>query len=274
MRKPPPAIVDIVKSFNEGRTRDYTIKGPGGFEITANSAEEHAQALEMIGMLTPAMFKPEAFAPVAKPTVPKSGLTLGDGIFIFDQTEGKGLRLDTRDVYARAGRLFLERFGAKVDVAEITRPMAAEWAEDLLRSGLAKSTVRNYVSCVAVMFDTFVAKGRIEVNPVRGVVKYKTSEKKARRALGFIREPFDETQLHTLFNPENFARTRTAHVRWGLLIGLYTGARASEISQLYLRDFDVESKLPNLTITNESEDQSVKTGNAMSASMPFATNCS
>jgi integrase len=62
-----------------------------------------------------------------------------------------------------------------------------------------------------------------------------------------------------LFKPENFVRTREAHVRWGAVIGLYTGARAGEVSQLFLRDFDTEAKTPTVKITNESEGQSVKT---------------
>jgi integrase len=262
MRKPPPTIADILKAHGEGRTRDYTVKQTpgGGFEIAASGAEDHAQALEMIGMLTPSMFKPEVLAPPQAPAPVISGLTLGDGFRTFDQTEGKGLRPNTRDAYARAARSFMEKFGAKIDVAEITRPMAAEWAEDFLRNDLAKSTVKNYVSRVAVMFDTFIEKGRIKENPVRGVVKNPAREKKARRAQGFIREPFDEEQLCTVFKPENFARTRKAHVRWGAVIGLYTGARAGEIMQMYLRDFDMEAKTPTVKITAESEGQSVKTG--------------
>jgi integrase len=266
MKTPP--LEELLRAHEEGRIPKWDIEArPGqGFRISANGPEDTAlamSAIERIGMFTPemlaTMLAPTAQALAETPAPRLAGITLGDAFLAYEQTEAKGMKADARDSCERACRSFLEKFGKKTDAAEITRPKAAEWAEDLLRGGITKSTGRNYVSQIAQIFDTLVDKGRIKENPVRGVIKYKSTEKAARRAQGFIRAPFDDEQLHTLFAPQNFARARTQHVRWALVIGLFTGARAGELAQLYLRDFDIDAPVPYFRITNTNQGQSLKT---------------
>jgi hypothetical protein len=48
----------------------------------------------------------------------------------------------------------VKAIGAKVRVDEVTRPMTAEWANDLQRSGLTKRYVVNMISHVAQIFET------------------------------------------------------------------------------------------------------------------------
>lgn len=88
------------------------------------------------------------------------------------------------------------------------------------------------------------------------------SEKKALRDSGHAWEPLPEEALKRIYDPENLKRTRGIHVRWGALIGLYTGARVSEVAQIFLRDFIDIGGVKCVRITNDSDGQSVKTENS------------
>lgn len=88
------------------------------------------------------------------------------------------------------------------------------------------------------------------------------SKKKALRDSGHAWEPLPEEALKRIYDPENLKRTRGIHVRWGALIGLYTGARVSEVAQIFLRDFIDIGGVKCVRITNDSDGQSVKTENS------------
>jgi integrase len=117
------------------------------------------------------------------------------------------------------------------------------------------------VSHVAQLFDAQIRAGHIErgQNPVKGLVIFKKSDKKVARDDGHGWEPFAHAQLRLIFDPANLKRSRTAHLRWGALIGIYTGARVGEIAQLFLRDFEEIDGVKCLRITADSDGQSVKT---------------
>ncbi|WP_090057307.1 tyrosine-type recombinase/integrase [Luteibacter sp. 329MFSha] len=154
--------------------------------------------------------------------------------------------------------MFSDYLDEQTHVGAITRARASEWTDALLRDGKSKQTVRNYTTHVAALFDSLMQKGQAEGNPVAGLVKIKTREKKARRQEGFGWEPFDEATLRRVYGPKNLAKTRTDHVRWGALPGLYTGARVGEIAQLALRDFEAVGGTPCVRIQAELDGQRVK----------------
>jgi integrase len=86
-------------------------------------------------------------------------------------------------------------------------------------------------------------------------VIFRKREKVKRRAMGF--KAFTVEQVQTLYAPAALA-TLSEGARWGAVIGLYTGARVSEVGQLALADFTTVDGVPCLTITDEGEGQSVK----------------
>jgi integrase len=142
--------------------------------------------------------------------------------------------------------------------------MAAAWASDLIAHGMTKRTAANNVSHVAQLFEMLIARGEIEQgkNPVKGVVVMSKQEKRRRRDAGHAWEPFELDDLKRIYAPENFKRLTSDHARWGVLIGLYTGARVGEVAQLYLRDFVMEGTQPCLVIRADSDGQSVKTASS------------
>jgi hypothetical protein len=156
--------------------------------------------------------------------------TLAEAIRDYTDVEAKELKPNTWSQRSRALAGFAETIGGHLRVDAITRQMASHWSDGLLRSDKSKSYVANCVSHVAQLFEALVKKGRIQTNPVKGLVVVKKKEKAARRSLGHEWEPFEVEQLKRIFDPENLAKTRMEHVRWGALIALYTGARVGEIA--------------------------------------------
>ena len=65
--------------------------------------------------------------------------------------------------------------------------------------------------------------------------------------------------LKRIYDPSNLTRTRKDHVRWGAVLGLYTGARVGEIAQIYLRDFATVGGVDCFYIRTESDGQRAKT---------------
>lgn len=92
-------------------------------------------------------------------------------------------------------------------------------------------------------------------NPARGHVSYGDRAKRARRKLGFRR--FESDELPRLFDATTL-RTLQPRARWGAVLGLYLGARVSEIAQLALVDFSECDGVLCLSITDEGEGQSLK----------------
>lgn len=70
-------------------------------------------------------------------------------------------------------------------------------------------------------------------SPMRSVKKRKVKALSNKK-----RRPFRREELAILFNPDNFVAwaKETPHRWWGTLLGLFTGARVSEVGQLKVKD--------------------------------------
>lgn len=155
---------------------------------------------------------------------------------------------------------FARHVGISKMLHEVQREDVSAWIETLRTSGLQTPTLINKASYVRGFFTWAVSAGAYakfpkDENPAAGHVIYRKQEKKRRRALGF--KSFTLEQIQALYAPEALA-TLSAGARWGAVIGLYTGARVSEIGQLALVDFTMVDGVPCITITDEGEGQSVK----------------
>jgi integrase len=227
--------------FQTNGTREDNKSGLTALDHYLKSIKAHAEAVR---------------AGVISPPCP----TLAEAIRDYTDVEAKELKPNTWSQRSRALAGFAETIGAHMRVDAITRHMASHWSDGLLRSDKSKSYVANCVSHVAQLFEALVKKGRIQTNPVKGLVVVKKKEKAARRSLGHEWEPLEVEQLKRIFDPENLAKTRMEHVRWGAIIALYTGARVGEIAQLFLRDFVEIDGVHCLKICADSDGQSIKTG--------------
>lgn len=222
--------------------------GPDGVSVKTNGTDaDNAAGLKALQM---ALEKPLWSAPKPGSDVPQPKLTrtlpkprsdaptLTQALRQYDEVEAKNIKPNTWVQRQRSSASFLKYIGSGVKVDEVTRPMAAAWANKLQRDGLAKRYVANMVSHVAQIFQKQVQAGHLATNVVKGVVVMKAADKAARRNQGHAWEAFELADLPKIFNPVAMQRMRQPHVRWGALIGLYSGARVSEVAQLYLRDFE------------------------------------
>ena len=66
-------------------------------------------------------------------------------------------------------------------------------------------------------------------------------------------EAFLQSELETIFRPENFMTAKRPHQFWGPLFGLFTGARSNEIAQLRVDDITREDGILCMSITHEPE---------------------
>ncbi|GLQ49473.1 site-specific integrase [Dyella flava] len=256
----PPSVAELLQGFQQRTSRKYEIDLANGV-LKANDQDDHdraMEALDRLGRLRGAM-PGQAKQKAASPATQSVGLTLEKAIQNYSEIEAPGLKADTWDGRQRALKTFVESFGARTPVASITRPMAAEWAGELVRKGVAKRTAVNYVSNVAQLFAFLVQQGHLTENVVKGVMVMKKREKAQRRAEGHQWEAFDTDQLKRIYSPENLALMTKVHPCWAALLGLYSGARVGEIAQIYLRDIVQEQGIWCIRLTVESDGQSVKT---------------
>lgn len=244
--------------------------GPEGLSLkTTGTAADNAAALKALQM---AMARRASIAPMESDGAPASARivpkprssapTLAEATKEYEEVDAKNVKANTWEQRQRSCASFLKYIGAGVKVDEVTRPMAAAWANQLQRDGLTKRYVANMVSHVAQIFESQIRMGHLTVNPVRGVVVMKAADKAARRNQGHAWEAFELADLPKIFDPLAMKRIRQAHVRWGALIGLYSGARVSEVAQIYLRDFEEIDGVPCVRITNDNDGQSLKNENS------------
>jgi len=151
--------------------------------------------------------------------------------------------------------------GAKAKVHTITRSDLARWYQDMREKGASTPTLTNkqsYIGGKGGFFEWAMASGHYPRgdNPASGHVSYSQREKRARKKLGF--KAYDREQIQALFAPEALAKLSES-ARWASLIGLYTGARASEVGQLLIKDVFEEDGIPCIRISDEGEHQKVKT---------------
>lgn len=260
-RSGPPSVEELLLGFQLGSSIPYKLDLEKGI-LEASDEADHARAMHAIDRMEEAR-KRLGSSPKVKPqtSIPSEpvGLALNKAIQIYTDVEAPGLKADTWDGRQRAIKTFVDTFGTNTPVTLITRPMAAEWASELVRKGVAKRTAVNYVSNVAQVFAFLLQQGHLSENVVKGVMVMKKREKAQRRADGHQWEAFDTDQLQRIYSPENLTLMTKVHHRWAASLGLYSGARVGEIAQIYLRDIVEEQGIWCLKLTVESDGQSIKT---------------
>lgn len=201
-------------------------------------------------------------APVAGPVVPNRPRAIG---LVADawlkSIEADTLR-KTMTIKTAAVMSFARHVGMKKMLHEVQREDVHAWVEALRASGLQTPTLVNKTSYLRGFFTWAVQAGHYpkfpkDENPAMGHVIFRAREKIKRKAMGF--KAFTADQVRTLYAPAALDKLSEG-ARWGAVIGLYTGARVSEVGQLALDNFTDVDGVPCLTITDEGEGQSLKNG--------------
>lgn len=260
---------------NGDRTK-YTIKTPDGLEIQTDGSDvEHNRAAAMVEKLTAleraksesaAAFDAEAYRrAVASINAPApAGPAIESMIAQYYAEEGGDLSADTLDARQRAtDRACAHPLLKGKAVDAITRADAAAWLAAVRNSVGAKSTAQHYGTHLKMIWKWIERKGVLNHGAGQAIwaghFQITSKEKRRRKAAGGAWRPFTPDELQMLFAPENLAKGEKEHIRWGMIFGLYTGARVGEVAQIYLRDFVMEGGVRCLKITDESEGQQLKT---------------
>lgn len=200
-------------------------------------------------------------APATPPAQAIETITLGKARDAFLATLKPSTLPKTYTIKKTAIEALVAFLGAKAKVHTITRSDLARWYQDMREKGASTPTLTNkqsYIGGKGGFFEWAMASGHYPRgdNPASGHVSYSQREKRARKKLGF--KAYDREQIQALFAPEALAKLSES-ARWASLIGLYTGARASEVGQLLIKDVFEEDGIPCIRISDEGEHQKVKT---------------
>ncbi|HDS1214473.1 TPA: site-specific integrase [Stenotrophomonas maltophilia] len=205
---------------------------------------------------------PHKSSPVRLSSLPAiETMTLGKARDAFLATLKGSTLPKTYTIKKTAIEALVAFLGPKAKVHAITRSDLARWYQDMREKGASTPTLTNkqsYIGGKGGFFEWAMASGHYPKgdNPASGHVSYSQREKRARKKLGF--KAYDRAQIQALFAPEALGRLSES-ARWASLLGLYTGARASEVGQLLVRDVFEEDGIPCIRISDEGEHQKVKT---------------
>lgn len=133
--------------------------------------------------------------------------------------------------------------------------------EELGLNTPSQNSVRKQMFAISAVFSYAEQQGYIKDNPAHGVTSDIKQNKRPSTHKGYteaeIQQIFSSKLFHDGYAPEK-ADYGQAHY-WLPLILYYTGARAEEIAQLYVDNIHFD-EIPYIQITDERDDQSVKTG--------------
>jgi len=207
------------------------------------------------------IWPPVTRAPAAPPAQVIETITLGKARDAFLATLKPSTLPKTYTIKKTAIEALVAFLGPKAKAHAITRSDLARWYQDMREKGASTPTLTNkqsYIGGKGGFFEWAMASGHYPRgdNPASGHVSYSQREKRARKKLGF--KAYDREQIQALFAPEALAKLSES-ARWASLIGLYTGARASEVGQLLIKDVFQEDGIPCIRISDEGEHQKVKT---------------
>jgi len=201
---------------------------------------------------------PTLAEPVRSPAPPaiKPSIRLRDA---FDRWAKAQTR--TADSVANCGRALAlyEKHTSNPPLLDLTRAEGVDFRGKLQGLGSTSKTARDRLNWVKGLLK-FAAQDLelIPKSPWTGLdIKARTTRQ---------RQPWCEEHLATLLSHEIWQKGALPTDKkagglaayWIPLLGLYTGARCSELCQLRVEDVDITSEIPMIKITDEGAEQNVK----------------
>lgn len=294
-------VAEVIAALTgEGRHYRLIRKPDGSIEVEAKGAEDHRfamEAIEKLGSLASEPYVqqlmrdaaqhavvPQVSASPASLPVPAAiqtvfpsaasvasipALPIGKVVNEWLTDIKSGTVPKTWSIKRTAVEGFAQHYGEKNALRDAGRIDVGQWVMALRNGGLSTPTIVNKCSYLRGFFEWAKGKGYYpkfakDDNPAAGQIVFGTREKRARRKHGF--KAFTEAELTALFSPAMMSKLPST-VQLGAWIGLYTGARVSEVGQLMLTDFVNVDSIPCIRINDESVGQSLK-NDASSRTIP------
>ncbi|MBN8887999.1 MAG: integrase [Rudaea sp.] len=262
-RSPIPSVDRILAEVERGETRrfEYEADPLTGRVLKAKSdgtPQDNADLLAALRLMTAQPVV--AVSPAAPPAVKVKAIALGEAAQKYRLTlDPATMPRKTLTQKMAAVNGFATWKGVKAPLSEVTRTDVSEWFLALRGNGLATPTLTNKGSYLTAFFLWAKGAGYYHFdrddNPGARHVVYLAREKRQRKKLGF--RSFTPQELQKIYSPDALARLNDK-TRWGAVLGLYLGARVSEVGQIALVDFVDVHGLWCVRITDEGEGQSLK----------------
>ena len=249
------AFTSGLNALNGGKVRDYKIR-IGDMEIEAVDEADHRRALEMAGLLARSRTATTAPPPIKSLTV---GKAVADHLADLEREKLDGRTVDDS---RHSLRLFTAIVGEGREVSSLTQDdMRAFldgvrwWPKNASKRppyrdmavleviALAKSknepppkarTIQKHIQRLSVLLNLLLKAKFIAENPLHGMrgIPQAESDDGGR--------PFTDAELATIFEPARFAEwaKKYPHRWFGTMLGLYSGARVTEIAQLQIADIE------------------------------------
>ena len=146
---------------------------------------------------------------------------------------------------------FIKALGDR-PVADYGKADVVKFKEGLLNSGKSPTTINKYLQKLSLLFNWLVNHQEGVVNHFAGLKLQRAKEVNSRS--GYSAE---ERRKYI-----GWTKQQEPHRRWIALLGLFTGARANEICQLYADDVQQVDGIWCLNIRSGRPDQKLKTANS------------
>nr|WP_279490714.1 integrase [Aeromonas veronii] len=146
---------------------------------------------------------------------------------------------------------FIKALGDR-PAADYAKADVVKFKEDLLNSGKSPTTINKYLQKLSLLFNWLANHQEGVINHFAGLKLQRAKEVNSRS--GYTAE---ERRKFI-----GWAKQQEPHRRWIALLGLFTGARANEICQLYADDVQQVDGIWCLNIRNGRPDQKLKTVNS------------
>jgi integrase len=111
-------------------------------------------------------------------------------------------------------------------------------------------TIKKHRSMLAAFFNHQIKAGLISKNPVHGIANLPKPDMEEDTG-----RPFTDTELAAIFHPEIFKAwaVKYPHRWFGVILGLYSGARVNEVAQLEVSDIEEIHGVWGFSVRHEPE---------------------
>ena len=251
----------------------------GGISLrNINNDDDASRAIHILKSLN---LSPESLAQLIASPVPQTvpvvtaqqpssnedgGTTIQEMVPRFATRKKSKLSEKTLYEYGNYHRKFVEWLELRkkkkhIPVHSITRADLADFIDDLLASGIAPKTVtQKYLAAISGLFELaqsigVLPEGQILVSRGHKVFTKQDAKKSASTS---SYKPFTDVELKLIFQSELLTKAKQPADFWLPMLGLFTGGRVSELSQIDIADIQKHGEVWALSINNEG-DKSVKT---------------
>ncbi len=244
-----PNIGDF--NFNLDDLKTYEIEFRGA-KIKAEGPEDHARAMEALKQMEAVL--PEEVSPAVQKLASDEQALLAQVVAHAQQRQSpkvskvaaewimeRRLKNSARTVDAKEYHFkdFTERAlkGKNPEINELDKSDIVAYKSALLKKGQAAKTIDNKLLSIADFFEYALNQGtytRHNTNPVSGLYVL-TKKERVKQTESY--EPFSKEDLTVLFEPLAYKTKMNApDLFWGPLLGIYTGMRISEATQIRCKD--------------------------------------